>query len=133
MTPELFWLTLTALMTALFWAIYVLNRFAARGVFEVLGGSPPEESTDLAPWARRAIRAHHNAIENLAVFAPAVLVAHALNISTPVTVAAAMIYFAARLVHFIVYTLGVPVVRTLAFAAGWGAQLAILASILHWI
>jgi Predicted membrane protein len=84
-------------------------------------------------WAKRAIRAHQNAIENLMIFAPAVLIAHELNISTPVTRAAAAAYFAARLLHFIVYTAGVPLMRTLTFTVGWIAQLCILASILGWM
>jgi len=44
-----------------------------------------------------------------------------------------MTYFFARLVHFVVYTLGIPVARTLAFTAGWLAQLVLIASILHLI
>ena len=44
-----------------------------------------------------------------------------------------VVYFFARLIHFLVYAAGVPVVRTLAFTAGWLAQIAIIASILRWI
>jgi uncharacterized MAPEG superfamily protein len=46
---------------------------------------------------------------------------------------AVVVYFFARLIHFLVYLAGIPVARTLAFTAGWLAQIAILASILHWI
>ena len=67
------------------------------------------------------------------IFAPAVLIAHELNISTPATRAAAAAYFAARLLHFIVYTAGIPLMRTLMFTVGWIAQLCILASILGWM
>ena len=72
-------------------------------------------------------------MENLAIFVPAVLVAHVLNISTPATKLAVVIYFFARLLHFVVYSAGIPAARTLAFTAGWIAQMIILASILHWI
>jgi len=133
MTTELYWLTLTVFMTALFWAPYVLNRYAIRGVWPALSDTKPEGGGPHSLWAQRAIRAHENAVENLAIFVPAVLTAHVLNISTPVTKMAAVVYFFARLVHFLAYTAGVPVVRTLAFAAGWGAQIVILASILRWI
>jgi len=133
MTTELYWLTLTLLMTALFWLPYLLDRLAVRGVAPALSDTKPESGSPHSLWAQRAIRAHSNAIENLMIFAPAVLVAHALSISTPVTRAAVVVYFFARLIHYLVYVTGVPVVRTLAFAVGWGAQIALLASVLRWI
>ena len=133
MTTELYWLTLTALMTALFWVPYILDRLAVRGVWPALSDTKPEGGGPHSLWAQRAIRAHQNGVENLAIFVPAVLIAHLLNISTPATKMAVVVYFFARLIHFFVYVAGVPVVRTLAFAVGWAAQIVLLASILHWI
>ena len=133
MTTELYWLTLTVLMTALFWVPYILDRLAVRGVWPALSDTKPEGGGPHSLWAQRAIKAHQNGVENLAIFVPAVLIAHLLNISTPATRMAVVIYFLARLVHFLVYLAGVPVARTLAFAVGWGAQIVILASILRWI
>lgn len=132
MTTELYWLTLTALMTALFWVPYVLNRVAVSGLGGALAGTSPT-SEGHSDWANRAIKAHSNAIENLVVFATVVLTAHALNISTSATKAAVVVYFFARLVHFVVYAAAIPAARTLAFTAGWLAQIAIIASILRWI
>ena len=71
MTTELYWLTLTALMTALFWVPYVLNRMAVTGLGNTLAGTAPDIGK-LSDWAQRACRAHTNAIENLAIFAPVV-------------------------------------------------------------
>ena len=133
MTTELYWMTLTVLMTALFWVPYILDRLAVRGVWSALSDTAPESGGPHSLWAQRAIKAHTNAVENLAIFVPAVLTAHMLNITTPATRMAVVVYFFARLVHFIVYTAGVPVVRTLAFSVGWAAQIAILASILKWL
>jgi hypothetical protein len=133
MTVELYWLTLTVLMTALFWVPYILDRLAVRGVVPALTDTKAENGGPHSGWAQRAIAAHRNAVENLAIFVPAVLVLQVLSLSTPATKTAVMVYFFARLVHFVVYTLGVPVVRTLAFAVGWAAQMVILATILHWI
>ena len=133
MTIELYWMTLTVLMSALFWVPYILDRLAVRGVWPTLSDRKPEGGGPHSLWAQRAIKAHQNAVENLAIFVPAVLTAHALDISTPATRLAVVIYFFARLIHFFVYTAGVPVLRTLSFAAGWAAQIAILASILKWI
>ena len=131
MTTELYWMSLTVLMTALFWVPYVLDRLAVRGTWTALSDARPESGEPHSLWAQRAIKAHANAAENLAIFVPAVLTAHALNISTPATRRAAVVYFFARLTHFLVYTAGVPVARTLAFAVAWGAQIVILASILN--
>ena len=133
MTSELYWLTLTVLLAALLWVPYVLDRMAVRGIVPTVTDRGPEGSGPQSVWAKRAIRAHQNAIENLVIFAPAVLIAHELNISTPVTRAAAATYFFARLLHFAVYSAGVPQMRTLTFTVGWIAQLCILASILGWV
>lgn len=132
MTTELCWLTLTAFMTALFWVPYVLDRIVVSGLGGTLAGALPESSGH-SPWAKRAIKAHYNAIENLAVFAPIVLIAHLLGISNGATKAAVVVYFFARLAHYVVYSAGIPAARTLTFTAGWLAQIAIIASILRWI
>ncbi len=132
MTTELYWLTLTVLMTALFWVPYVLNRMVVGGLGRTLAGAAPASDAH-STWAQRAIKAHANAVENLAIFAPAVLLAHFLSISTAATKAAVVAYFFARLLHFVVYSAGIPVARTLTFTAGWVAQIVILASVLRWI
>ena len=133
MTTELYWLALTVLMTGLFWLPYIFDRIAVRGAVPTMAGSGPGQTDDQSPWARRALSAHRNAIENLVIFATAVLMLHVLELSTPTTQLAAVGYFFARITHFVVYTLGIPVVRTLAFAAGWLAQIVILATILGWL
>jgi uncharacterized MAPEG superfamily protein len=66
--------------------------------------------------------AHDNAIENLIVFAPLVLILSELDYSTKATAYAAAVYFWARVAHLLVYTLGLPVFRTLAFTVGFVAQ-----------
>src|SRR5215470_4612976 len=119
-------------MTALFWAPYVLNRIAVSGLGGALAGTSPT-SEGHSDWANRAIKAHTNAIENLAIFAPIVLTAHALGISNSATQAAVVVYFFARLAHYLVYAAGIPAARTLTFTAGWLAQITVIAAILHWI
>ena len=66
--------------------------------------------------------AHDNAVENLVTFAPLVLILSAIDYSTQWTVMACAVYFWARVAHLLVYTLGLPVFRTLAFAVGFAAQ-----------
>jgi uncharacterized MAPEG superfamily protein len=66
--------------------------------------------------------AHTNAVENRVIFAPLVLASQQLSIATPTTAFACALYFWSRLAHVAVYTLGIPVLRTLAFAGGFVAQ-----------
>lgn len=122
MTRELFWLTLTVILTAVMWVPYVLNRIQVRGLAGAMA-NPSRSDKPQAPWATRMMFAHENAAENLVVFASLVLILHAVDYSTKWTVLAAAVYFWARLVHAVVYTLGIPVVRTLAFAVGFAAQI----------
>ena len=132
MTTELFWLTLTLIMTALFSVPYILDRIGTLGPVVALSAAKPEPGVQSA-WADRAMKAHTNAIENLVLFAPAVLMAHQLGISTSATRMAAPVYFFARLVHYIVYAAGIPVARTLAYAVGLGATMVFLLSVLRWM
>jgi uncharacterized MAPEG superfamily protein len=92
-----------------------------------------EAGQEQSLWAQRARQAHQNAVENLVIFVPAVLALNALNLSTPITRTAVVVYFFARLAHFLVYAAGIPAGRTLAFTLGWLSQLALLATILGWL
>jgi uncharacterized MAPEG superfamily protein len=121
MTRELFWLTLTVILTGLLWVPYILNRCQVRG----LGGAmanPTRNDKPQAEWANRLMFAHDNAVENLVIFAPLVLILNAIDYSSKWTVLACAVYFWARVAHLIVYTLGIPVFRTLAFTVGFLAQ-----------
>jgi uncharacterized MAPEG superfamily protein len=121
MSKELFWLTLTVAMTGLIWVPYILDRAMVRGLVPTMGNPSPADAPQSA-WAQRMLAAHANAVENLVIFAPLVLIAQDLNISNRATVFASALYFWSRLVHLIVYTLGIPVARTLAFTGGFIAQ-----------
>ena len=104
MTTELYWMTLTVFMTALFWVPYVLDRPVMRGIRPWLLDTKPEGSGPHSVWAQRAIRAHANAVENLAVFATLVLAANALGITGGVIATAAVVYFWSRIVHAVAET-----------------------------
>lgn len=121
MTMELMYLTWVSLFTGVMWVFYILNAIGVRGLMDAVGY--PENPAPLSPWADRMKRAHSNAIENLAVFAPLVLVVHLTGASNEMTALACMIYFWARVTHYIVYTLGIPLIRTLAFAVGFACQI----------
>jgi uncharacterized MAPEG superfamily protein len=129
MRREIFWLTLTLAATLLFWIPYVLNRMLVRGLGGTLA-NPLTTDKPLAPWAERARAAHANAIENLAVFAPAALAVTQLDRGDGTTVSACMLYFFSRVIHFAAYTAGVPGIRTLAFFGGWAGTAALVARLL---
>jgi uncharacterized MAPEG superfamily protein len=121
LTPELFWLTLTVILTGLLWVPYILNRCMVRGLGSAMA-NPAPGSKPHAPWATRLMFAHDNAVENLVIFAPLVLILAQIDYSTKWTVWACAVYFWSRVAHLLVYTLGLPVFRTLAFTVGFLAQ-----------
>jgi uncharacterized MAPEG superfamily protein len=130
MTRELFWLTLTVILTGLLWVPYILNRIQVRGISGAMA-NPSRADKPQAEWANRLMFAHDNAVENLIVFAPLVLVLNAADVSTPTTVLACAVYFWSRVVHLIVYTAGLPILRTLAFVVGFAAQAVLAVAILR--
>ena len=128
MSRELMWLTLTVILTGLLWLPYVLDRIKVRGLMGAMA-NPSRNDTPQSPWAQRLYFAHTNAVDNLVVFAPLVLILDNIGHTSRGTVIACAVYFWARLAHAIVYALGVPVLRTLAFAVGFGAQVALVLAI----
>ncbi len=70
-------------------------------------GLPP-----LTGWAGRAQRAHHNMLENLALFAALVLVAVVSQKTNSTTATGAQVFFWARLAYAIIYVIGIPWLRT---------------------
>ncbi len=121
MTRELFWLTLTVILTGILWVPYILNRVQVRGVGGAMA-NPSRNDRPQAEWATRMMFAHDNAVENLIIFAPLVLILAEIDYSSKWTVYACAVYFWSRLAHVIVYAMGVPVFRTLAFTVGFLAQ-----------
>jgi uncharacterized MAPEG superfamily protein len=121
MTRELFWLTLTVILTGLLWIPYILNRIQVRGLAGAMA-NPTRNDKPHAEWASRLMFAHDNAVENLVIFAALVLILAQLDYSTKWTALACAVYFWVRVAHVIVYTMGVPVFRTLSFAVGFAAQ-----------
>ena len=121
MSKELLWLTLTVILTGLLWVPYILDRVMVRGLMGSMA-NPSRNDKPHAEWATRMMFAHDNAVENLIVFAPLVLILNSIDYSTKWTVLACAVYFWSRVAHLIVYTLGLPVFRTLAFTVGFLAQ-----------
>ena len=132
MSAEIFWLALTVAMTGLVWAPYILDRAVVRGLWPTLDNPVPSPKPQ-SPWAWRMMLAHHNAVDNLVVFAPLVLMLDAAGISNGTTATACAAYFWARLVHLVVLTIGIPIVRTAAFLVGFGAQAVLVLALFGWM
>ncbi len=124
MNTELTYLVWVTALTAVMWVPYILDRIAVRGLTDAVGY--PENPKPQSPWAKRMMAAHENAVENLVLFAALVLAAHAAGVSNNATALACVVYFWARLVHFLSYTFAIPWVRTLSFAVGFGSQVTLI-------
>ncbi|MCX7155474.1 MAG: MAPEG family protein [Rhodocyclales bacterium] len=120
MTTELFYLLFTAILTGVLWIPVVVGYVLSRGPlkpsdYKVAPTSP------LPAWVNRANRAQINAVENFATFAPVVLIAHAVGVSTAVTAISAAVYFYARVAHAVVHITGFSLfrARTVLFTVAW--------------
>ncbi len=124
MTSELMSLTWVTALTALIWMPYVVNIIMVRGLIDAVGY--PQDPEAMSPWAAKMKAAHANAVENLVVFATLVLIANAAGVSNETTVMACTVYFWARVLHLVSYTLAIPWIRTVAFVIGFGCQVALV-------
>ncbi len=124
MTSEFMTLVWVTALTAVLWIPYILNMIVVRGLIIAVGY--PADPKPLAAWAARLKCAHQNAVENLVIFATLVLVANAAGVSNETTILACTLYFWARLVHVIAYTVAVPWLRTVAFTVGFFCQVALV-------
>ena len=128
MSTELFWLTLTVMLTGLMWVPYIIDRIMVRGLMGAMA-NPSRNDKPQSAWAQRLYFAHSNAVENLVIFAPLVLILDSMGHSTESTAIACAVYFWARLAHAIIYTLGIAVLRTLAFTVGFLAQVVLVVAV----
>ncbi|CUH81191.1 putative relative of glutathione S-transferase, MAPEG superfamily [Tritonibacter multivorans] len=130
MTPELFYLTLTALLAGSLWIPFIV------GV-----SSEPEDYTDftrppdqrrMRDWVQRAFRAHQNMLETLLPFAIVVLIAHLAGISTWVTSTAAAAFFWIRILHAAGMISGLATfpIRPILFTASYACTVAIALALL---
>ena len=123
MPSEIYWLTLTAIFTALLVIPYAVVNVRKIGIVQVFTNSLPGDDPFAQEWAHRAYRAHTNAVENLVLFVPLVLAVHVMGSGNEVTTQACAVYFWARFVHAPFYILNTPFIRTIAYFVGLGACL----------
>ncbi len=116
MSTELFMLAMAGGIILLLTLVQGTRNIFALGLVTAAGNQH-----DIAPWSGwndRLNRAIKNQIEGIVIFAPILLAIELANLNNDTTALGAQIFVLARVAHAIVYTLGIPWVRTTAWAAG---------------
>jgi uncharacterized MAPEG superfamily protein len=114
MTAELTYLVWCVALTLLQVVIAVGGATLQVGLPRLAGNR--EGMPEMNGWAGRAARAHRNMLESLVLFASLVLVAHAAGIHNNMTILGAQLFFWGRVAHAIIYVVGLPWLRTAAWA-----------------
>jgi uncharacterized MAPEG superfamily protein len=113
MSPDLTYLLYSVVLG------FVQVLIAASGANQQVGlttlAGNREGLPDIKGWAGRARRAHLNMLENLLLFAPLVLIAAVAGKANATTAMGAAIFFWARLAYAVIYLIGIPWLRTLAW------------------
>lgn len=132
MTPELFWLTLTMLLAATMWLPFIIGVNTTESGQQVTKDGRAN-IPGMAPWVQRANRAHLNLLEQAMPFAALVLLAHVLNVTSVVTVWAAIGFFWLRLAHAVfMITSGKQIpIRPIIFTFAWLCPVAVGIEILR--
>ncbi len=113
MTIELKLLVWTVALAFAQMLFAVVGAMLEVGIDEL--ASNREYMPKLTGWAERARKGHLNILENLALFAPLVLVAQIAGRTNETTALGAEIFFFARLLYVFVFAAGVPYLRTLVW------------------
>lgn len=115
MTVELTMLLYSVILLFLLILVPAVNAIMQNGV--MVQGGPRDDMPEASVLNKRATRLKDNMVENMALFAPLVLIAHAADISTGMTILGAQIFVYARIAHAVIYLAGWPGVRPLAWFA----------------
>ena len=135
METAYYYVGLSGVLTLLLWSPYILARAITWGIPTFLNNYPegfPAKQPEPPLWAQRAQRAHLNMVETLPAFVAVVLAAGTIAPeSAYASIAAwAQVFFFARVGHALVYTLGIPYLRTPVYLVSWAAVLVIALNIL---
>lgn len=124
MTPEIYWLTLNIILTAVMVTPYAVYRTKKLGgLWQVFKTPLPGDSPFDDEWVHRAYRAHMNAFEGIALFAPLAIAIHVTGAGNDMTAMAAAIYFWTRPAYAPLYYFDVPVLKTTSWFIGLIATL----------
>jgi len=132
MTQLEFCLGISGLWIASAWMPYILERFVSRGVMGTFANPSPDLPRQ-APWAQRAKAAHKVAVETFAAFGPLAVFALIKIPGDHLVGLFALTYLLGLLAHNLIYCLGIPVLRTIAFLVASLSTAAIGLRVLGWI
>ena len=118
MTTDLWYLALTAMLTAALWIPYIVCQVMTNGALTPTNYADPKPRP-VPLWGERANRAHLNAVESFAPFAALVIVAQIAGKANAMTALWAASFFWLRLAHAVVYWAAIPYVRTVLFTLGF--------------
>jgi len=124
------YLALSGILTVLLWAPYIVARMFIWGIPTFLHNYPegfPTVEPKTPLWVDRSKRAHLNMVETMPAFIAVVAAAGLLGdaeIGSTVGTWASVFFFA-RVAHAIVYTLGIPGLRTPVYLVSWASILMI--------
>ena len=113
MSPDLKYLLFSVVLAFVQVLIAAMTAQGQVGL-PVLAGNR-DELPAMTGLAGRAKRAHFNMIENLVLFTALVLIAAVAGKANATTAMGAAIFFWGRLAHAIIYLIGVPWLRTVAW------------------
>lgn len=116
MTTDITMLIASAVLTVLLAVPYSAGFLLTRGLYVMAGNR--EDFPPGSGWIGRAHRAHLNMVENIAPFAALVLGAAVAGKADAWTALGSQVFFYSRVLHAVVYILGVPWIRTLAYLGG---------------
>lgn len=128
---ELFF-ALSGLWMAAAWVPYILERFVSRGIMGTFA-NPSPDLPDQSPWAQRAKAAHRVGVESFVAFGPLAIFGIIKMPTDGLLGLMALIYFFAIVAHYVFYSIGVIVVRTVLFLVASGASIIMALRLLAWI
>jgi uncharacterized MAPEG superfamily protein len=117
MSLELQLLVCAVALTAIQVVIAIVGSITQAKMPTLMGNR--EGLPEFTGWVGRAHRAHHNMLENLVLFAAVVLVAHAAGRENAMTAVGAQLFLWVRLAFAVVYLVGIPYLRTLAWTVAF--------------
>jgi uncharacterized MAPEG superfamily protein len=115
-TMDLWMLVGAVLLTVLLIVPAGVGGFLQWGTSGLAGNR--DDLPSLTGWPGRADRAHRNMVENVVLFAAIVLVAHVAGAGNAMTALGSQIFLACRVAHAILYIIGVPYLRSVAWTGG---------------
>ncbi len=130
METAYYYLALSGILTLFLWTPYIVGRMFVWGIPTFLTNYPenfPKQEPETPLWMDRAKRAHLNMVETMPAFIAVVVAAGLLgDVSIAETVGTwAKVFFFARIAHAVVYTFGIPALRTPVYLISWASILMI--------